>query len=178
MAVVVSVGEAAPAATSLPPSESLLADPFVLGGYLVRLWSLHPGYLDSQGLVALWREALLAQKVLAGKTRGYKNHPQLERFKAHPHPPAAIAVYLFSVWKEACRRGYCFDKTKIQSPRTDRKIAVTKGQLRYEFEWLSAKLKKRSPQQCCEIAAFQKIRPHPLFKTVPGPVAGWERVKA
>ena len=67
----------------------------------MRLWSLHPGYLDSQGLVALWREALLAQKVLAGKTRGYKNHPQLERFKAHPHPPQAIAAYLVSVWEEA-----------------------------------------------------------------------------
>ncbi|WP_338140756.1 pyrimidine dimer DNA glycosylase/endonuclease V [Candidatus Nitrotoga sp. 1052] len=27
----------------------------------MRLWTLHPCYLDSRGLVALWREALLAQ---------------------------------------------------------------------------------------------------------------------
>lgn len=170
-------GGAAPAATSLPPSESLLADPSILRGYLVRLWSLHPGYLDSQGLVALWREALLAQKVLAGKTLGYKNHPQLERFKAHAHPPQAIAAYLFSVLEEACRRGYRFDKTKIGSQRTGRRIAVPKGQLRYEFKWLCSKLKKRSPQQCRKIVSAKKIRPHPLFRPVPGPVAAWERVK-
>lgn len=143
----------------------------------MRLWSLHPGYLDSQGLVALWREALLAQKVLAGKTRGYKNHPQLERFKAHPHPPQAIAAYLVSVWEEACRRGYCFDKTRIKNSRTGRKIAVTKGQLRCEFEWLCSKLKKRSPQQYRTIASSKKILPHPLFKPILGSVAGWERVK-
>lgn len=43
----------------------------------MRLWSLHPQYLDAKGLVALWREGLLAQAVLAGQTRGYKRHPQL-----------------------------------------------------------------------------------------------------
>ena len=37
----------------------------------MRLWTLHPKYLDPQGLVALWREALLARAVLQGKTRGY-----------------------------------------------------------------------------------------------------------
>jgi hypothetical protein len=36
----------------------------------MRLWTLHPKYLDARGLVALWREALLAQKVLRGATRG------------------------------------------------------------------------------------------------------------
>jgi len=30
----------------------------------MRLWTIHPKYLDRQGLLALWREALLAQKVL------------------------------------------------------------------------------------------------------------------
>ena len=143
----------------------------------MRLWSLHPGYLDSQGLVALWREALLAQKVLAGKTRGYKNHPQLERFKTQSHPQESIAAYLFSVWEESCRRGYSFDKTKIGSKRTGGKITVTKGQLRYEFEWLCAKLKKRSPEQYHAIASAKKITPHSLFRQVSGPVAGWERVK-
>ncbi|MFA7254479.1 MAG: pyrimidine dimer DNA glycosylase/endonuclease V [Candidatus Omnitrophota bacterium] len=143
----------------------------------MRLWSLHPGYLDSQGLVALWREALLAQKVLTGKTRGYKNHPQLERFKEYVHPSQAIAAYLFSIWEEACRRGYRFDRAKIGSQRTGRRIAVAKGQLRYEFEWLCSKLKKRSPKQYRKIASVKKIRPHPLFRPVSGPVADWERVQ-
>jgi len=43
----------------------------------MRIWSLHPKYLDSKGMVALWREALLAKQVLLNKTKGYKNHPQL-----------------------------------------------------------------------------------------------------
>ena len=47
----------------------------------MRLWSVHPKYLDSKGLVALWREALLAKQVLEGGTKGYRNHPQLDRFK-------------------------------------------------------------------------------------------------
>lgn len=37
----------------------------------MRIWSLHPSYLDAKGLVALWRETLLAQKVLLGATVGY-----------------------------------------------------------------------------------------------------------
>ncbi|HKX52383.1 MAG TPA: pyrimidine dimer DNA glycosylase/endonuclease V [Nitrosospira sp.] len=37
----------------------------------MRLWTLHPRYLDTKGLVAAWREALLAQKVLSGLTSGY-----------------------------------------------------------------------------------------------------------
>ena len=47
----------------------------------MRLWSVHPLHLDRQGLTACWREALLAQAVLAGRTRGYRAHPQLERFR-------------------------------------------------------------------------------------------------
>jgi Pyrimidine dimer DNA glycosylase len=48
----------------------------------MRIWSLHPQYLDRQGLTAAWREGLLAQKVLTGTTKGYRNHPQLRRFRA------------------------------------------------------------------------------------------------
>src|SRR5579862_5032823 len=79
----------------------------------MRLWTLHPKYLDAKGLVALWREALLAQKVLRGKTKGYRHHPQLARFKAHENPVVALAAYLREVHKEAKRRGYAFDGSKI-----------------------------------------------------------------
>ncbi|MFP3165813.1 MAG: pyrimidine dimer DNA glycosylase/endonuclease V, partial [Nitrososphaeria archaeon] len=34
----------------------------------MRLWSLHPSFLDKQGILGVWREGLLAQKVLIGKT--------------------------------------------------------------------------------------------------------------
>ena len=82
------------------------------------LWSIHPEYLDTQGLVALWREGLLAQKVLREKTKGFKHHPQLDRFKRHPSPLCAIATYLEYVRKEALKRGYHFDRKKNGLGRT------------------------------------------------------------
>jgi hypothetical protein len=69
----------------------------------MRLWTLHPQYLDSKGLVAAWREGLLAQKVLAGKTRGYRHHPQLKRFQAQSQPLAAIAAFLGGLAAEILR---------------------------------------------------------------------------
>jgi hypothetical protein len=109
----------------------------------MRLWSLHPRYLDARGLVALWREALLAQKVLHGDTRGYRKHPQLTRFKQQPDPQAAIAAYLREVQREAERRGYHFDAGKIAPHAPAKIIPVTAGQLAYELTHLTAKLRLR-----------------------------------
>ena len=142
----------------------------------MRLWSLHPGRLDRQGLLALWREGLLAQKVLAGKTRGYRSHPQLERFREHPDPARAIAAYLHAVADEADRRGYRFDRNRITIPGpTAEPIPVTTGQLRFEAEHLAAKLRRRSPEVLERSDPRARPRPHPLFCAVPGPVARWER---
>jgi hypothetical protein len=140
----------------------------------MRLWSLHPTHLDARGLVALWREALLAQKVLRGLTRGYKHHPQLARFRAHLKPVSAIASYLAAVSDEAVRRGYSFDARKIVAGRTKIKIAVTRGQVVYERAHLMRKLKIRSPKDYAAQRSA-KIKVHPLFKAMPGGVAGWER---
>ena len=143
----------------------------------MRLWSLHPRYLDTKGLLALWREGLLAQKVLNGNTVGYKNHSQLKRFKKHPCPSAAIVVYLLSVWEESKRRGYHFDINKVGVSKTKRKIQVTQGQLQYEFKWLCQKLKKRSPDQYRLITSQKKVLSHPFFYVVEGQTEGWEHVK-
>ena len=83
----------------------------------MRLWTIHPKHLDAKGLVALWREALLAQKVLQGGTRGYRHHPQLRRFLATSRPAAALARYLAAVHEESVRRGYHFDAAKIGPDR-------------------------------------------------------------
>lgn len=138
----------------------------------MRLWSLHPEHLDPQGLVALWRESLLAQAVLAGRTRGYRNHPQLDRFRAQPNPLACVATYLREIAREASRRGYSFDDSKIGPERTRKKLPVTRGQLEYEWTHLTAKLRRRSPRR--EIAAEPRV--HPLFVIVEGDVESWERV--
>ena len=142
----------------------------------MRLWSIHPGYLDSKGLVALWREALLAQHVLMGKTVGYKNHPQLIRFKQTSNPVGAIASYLRAVAVEAKSRGYNFDKNKIQNKRINSNILVTSGQAKYEFQHLLNKLKSRNPDLYRSLRNSKRIKLHPLFSKVRGGVESWEVV--
>ncbi|MCY3824248.1 MAG: pyrimidine dimer DNA glycosylase/endonuclease V [Nitrospinae bacterium] len=142
----------------------------------MRLWSLHPKYLDPQGLVALWREALLAQAVLAGETKGYRNHPQLERFRGGARPAALIAEYLRAVHAESIKRGYRFDKDKIGRLRTSKRLDVTSGQIDFEWRHLMKKLKTRSPEQYEKLLAENTPLPHPLFRVTPGEIADWERL--
>lgn len=141
----------------------------------MRLWTLHPRYLDRQGLLALWREALLAQAVLLGHTRGYRHHPQLTRFRSHRSPIACIASYLAEVHRESQRRGYRFDKRKIERPRVRKPIEETRGQLLHEWRHLIAKLRKRSPEELSRLNLSREPEPHPLFTIVPGQVRDWER---
>lgn len=141
----------------------------------MRLWSLHPKYLDSRGLVALWREALLAQAVLAGKTRGYTHHPQLDRFRAATSPLGAIAAYLRSVHAEAAQRGYHFDAAKIGCSTRVAPLTVTRGQMDFEWGHLGKKLRSRAPERLADVASIAHPKAHPLFRIVPGVVAEWER---
>lgn len=140
----------------------------------MRIWSLHPQHLDAQGLVALWRETLLAQKVLLGETRGYRSHPQLDRFKRHEEPLAAIAAYLHEVLREAERRGYRFDASKILRPVTSTQIAVTEGQVAYELSHLRAKLEARDRAAFEKLAHVERPTVHPLFIVVSGAIEEWE----
>ena len=141
----------------------------------MRIWSVHPRFLDRQGLLACWREALLAQAVLAGSTRGYTHHPQLDRFRGEPDPMACIGAYLSGLAVEAGTRGYRFDQGRILQPRpVEFVLDVTDGQLAFEWHHLGAKLDRRSPQDAVRWRAAVPT-PHPLFVVVPGPVASWER---
>lgn len=142
----------------------------------MRLWTIHPRYLDPQGLVALWREALLAQAVLRNQTRGYKHHPQLQRFQQHDSPRFAINVYLSNVHAEATARGYNFDRSKIGPTREVAPIEATTGQLEYEWEHLRAKLTSRSPAVFERWRETKKVEIHPLFLLRPGPIADWEKI--
>lgn len=147
----------------------------------MRLWSLDPALLDRQGLVACWREALLAQAVLLGRTTGYTAHPQLQRFRDHPEPATAISVYLHGLRDEATRRGYRFDEQRIARPSDVRtldcaRIAVTTGQLVFERQHLLRKLAVRSPgHQALVAAGSAPPAAHSLFVVVPGETAAWER---
>ncbi len=141
----------------------------------MRLWSLHPKYLDPQGLVALWREALLAQKVLQGNTKGYRNHPQLLRFQTHSNPLAAIASYLKSIHEESKQRGYLFNADKIGRKKTSVPIVCTRGQLLYEWHHLMKKLRVRSPETYKKFRDLNEPEPHPLFGLIEGELEQWEK---
>jgi len=141
----------------------------------VRLWTIHPKYLDARGLVALWREGLLARAVLRRKTKGYQHHPQLLRFRAHRSPLAAVNAYLRAVLVEAEYRGYAFDQTKIGPLRREIRLRATLGQLEFERQHLLRKLRVRSPQLYRLRRRVPAFVPHPLFRIVPGGVEAWER---
>jgi hypothetical protein len=141
----------------------------------MRLWSLHPRYLDAKGLVALWREGLLARAVLAGQTKGYRSHPQLLRFLQQPDPLAAIDAYLLDVAREATRRGYRFDQSKLGDGSAAPRICVTDGQLSFELKHLRIKLEGRAPKDLERISNLKTPESHPSFRIIPGPRAEWEK---
>jgi hypothetical protein len=144
----------------------------------MRLWSIHPKYLDARGLVALWREGLLAQAVLRGQTRGYTNHPQLTRFRASGFPVGCVAAYLAVVHDEAVRRDYRFDRRKIARANRRASVNVTRAQLDYEWRHLKAKLAVRDRGWLAEVRRVSTPEPHPLFRVVPGPIESWERPRS
>lgn len=141
----------------------------------MRLWSLHPSFLDTRGLVATWREGLLARAVLRGATRGYRHHPQLSRFRAHPAPVSAINNYLRGIAQEADLRGYRFDRSRIGPVRHQASIEVTEGQLEFELAHLRAKVELRAQDQLHGLPTRGPITPHPLFRVREGTVEDWEK---
>ena len=143
----------------------------------MRLWTLHPKYLDAQGLVALWRETLLAKAVLRGETRGYRQHPQLVRFLVQAAPVSAVNNYLAAIHEEATARGYRFDRSKIGPCRAVASIAVNDGQIAHEWQHLMAKLQARSPEVFARWRDVGVPDLHPLFSPRRGPVEDWERVR-
>ena len=142
----------------------------------MRLWSISPKYLDRVGLVSLWRESLLAQKVLVNKAKGYRNHPQLERFKHHRFPIEAIGFYLYDIYKEGRKRGYNFTKKKIiRISKKVKPIKITRGQIDFEFWHLLTKLKKRNRKNYEGLFKTRSIKLHPLFVRTKGKIEELER---
>ena len=144
----------------------------------MRLWSLHPKYLDAKGLVALWREALLAQKVIQGKTKGYKKHPQLKRFKKYEDSIKAIGCYLSYVYEEGKKRGYNYSKKKIESYNSCKGIInVNNKQLKYEFEHLKNKLRIRDSKLYKQIIKIEEdLEANPAFRLIEGEIEEWEKI--
>ncbi len=140
----------------------------------MRLWTLHPKYLDAKGLVAAWREALLAQAVLRGRTSGYRRHPQLARFRESPSPVGSIGSYLLGLHQEAVQRAYRFDRRRIARPGRVRRLKATLGQVAYEWRHLKMKLAVRDKAWLTGLRRIARPAAHPLFRVVPGGVESWE----
>jgi len=140
----------------------------------MRLWTFHPKYLDARGLVAAWREGLLAQAVLMGKTRGYTRHPQLARFRESRSPIASIGSYLAALHEEATRRGYRFDRSRIVRAGRRVRLSATVGQLEYEWRHLKGKLAVRDRVRLASLQGVRRPDAHPVFRVVPGTVEAWE----
>ena len=144
----------------------------------MRLWSIHPSYLDTKALVACWREGLLARKVLQGATIGYRNHPQLDSFKEQVDPLGTIDTYLLAIYEEANKRGYKFKRDKIAPQISDHTIEITDGQLKYEFSHLKKKLKIRDREKYDELTKVRNPESHPMFHIISGEPEKWERLSA
>ena len=144
----------------------------------MRLWTLHPRYLDTKGLLAVWREALLAKHVLMGKTKGYVNHPQLIRFRNSSDPLGYINMYLSFIYEESLNRGYKFDASKFRKKKNLQKelIPVTTGQVKYELKHLKRKLKDRDDNMYILLKDLKGINLNPIFTEIDGPVETWEKV--
>ncbi len=140
----------------------------------MRIWSIHPQYLDAKGLVALWRETLLAKHVLLGKTKGYRHHPQLIRFQQQSQPIITIDYYLSVVYQESLQRGYHFNADKFETNVCTDNITVTTGQIAYERQHLLKKLSVRDPKLHKKYQRQTDWQAHPLFKIVDGDIADWE----
>lgn len=140
----------------------------------MRLWSIHPKYLDTKGLLAVWREALLAKKVLQGNTIGYKSHPQLIRFKNCHQPIAMIDNYLSEIFQESLCRKYKFDQSKFADNPLNEKIPVTTEQIQFEWTHLMSKLKTRKSDLYEKLKTVKKPKLNDIFLEIPGKIESWE----
>ena len=146
----------------------------------MRIWSLHPQYLDQKGLGGQWEEGIIAQNTLFFQEGKYLNYPVLHRVKAHQEPVAWIGMYLNEILKEAnVNRGYNYNDQLIKQLKPTLPMPVTRGQLYYEWTLLQGRLQKRDPVKMSlnDGVDINNIKANPMFYVIDGDIEDWERVK-
>lgn len=138
----------------------------------MRLWTIHPSHLDRAGLLACWREGLLARRVRASTVPiGYANHPQLHRWP----DVATLDAYLHGLVDEAEVRGYRFDRTKLGARINTSPIPVSTGQVDFEAGRLVSKMWARGGRPRAPLSPGA-IQVHPIFTIYSSDkVEEWER---
>ena len=114
------------------------------------------------------------KECFGNNTKGHKNHLQLSRFKAVEKPFEAINQYLAEIWEEASRRGYNFDRNKIDYDFQKIEIDVTTGQMDYEFSHLLKKLEHRDIERYSQLKDFKTIESCEIFSVKEGEIEKWE----
>ena len=141
----------------------------------MRLWTLHPKYLDAKGLVAAWREALLAQAVLRDRNDWLPKPSSTD-----PVPPLTLTGSKYRVLssRAACRGKPAWVSVRPRKDRLPRggrsRLKATLGQLGYEWKHLRAKLAIRDKAWLASLGRVARPDAHPTFRVVPGDVEDWE----
>lgn len=150
----------------------------------MRLWSLHPSYLDKQALQVCWADALQAleyYKQERAYMKGITNdlspyfYPCLDRFRMTGSPIAHITNYLHGLCDESERRNTPFGRAKLPEFTPGLRLKVTDGQIAREEKLLLLQLNRRKQTQLwMDLFVAEYVQPHPLFEIVSGPVEPWE----
>ena len=89
----------------------------------------------------------------------------------------SINQYLSGVYTEAIKRGYHFNRNKIDWNYKSIKIPVTSGQVEYETSHLLKKLKMRDLSRYNYLIHQKELLTHPIFEIINGVIEEWEVVK-
>ena len=149
----------------------------------MRIWTLHPRFLDRQGLLGQWREALQAKNALLDPHHSSNvcHERQLRRFKAAKiQALSCMGVYLHAVADEMILRGYKPNVSLIPYyVGTPSLIPVTQGQVNFEIAHLMAKLTERDPSRLLPLSKIRVLMSNqlnPIFKEVGGDIESWEKI--
>lgn len=121
----------------------------------------------------------------------YYNHPQLDRFKTKDgviikSGTRYLSTYLGYILNYANNKRKCnYNNSSISLIPFDinqmEKLTITKGQLKYEYDYLQSKLLKSNIKKCREnnelliYNSGLQIEPHPIFTVIDGGIEPWEK---
>jgi hypothetical protein len=141
----------------------------------MRIWSIHPKYLDSKELLNLWNETIQAKNEFLTKFSGHFSNKQLERFLDLKNPLEAINSYMSSIYREAVKRDFSVDDSFMDWDFDDSiQIPVTAGQISHEISKLKSRLRERDEKKLQKLNGRTFLELHPIFYSVPGTIEEWE----
>jgi hypothetical protein len=78
--------------------------------------------------------------------------------------------------ENSVKRGFNFNKNKINPDFVPTRLPVTDKQIKFELKHLLSKLETRDPEQFQKLSRKRKITVHPLFRIIDGEIEPWEKL--